>query len=45
VILSPHAIGYTDAAFRGLGAEACASVLAVARGELPNHVANAPLTM
>jgi phosphoglycerate dehydrogenase-like enzyme len=40
VILSPHAVGYTDAAFRGLGAGACASVLAFARGEIPEHVAN-----
>jgi phosphoglycerate dehydrogenase-like enzyme len=41
VILSPHAVGYTDAAFRGLGAGACRSVLAVARGEVPEHVMNA----
>jgi D-3-phosphoglycerate dehydrogenase len=41
VILSPHAIGYTHAAFRGLGADACASVVAVARGERPDHIANA----
>jgi len=40
VILSPHAVGYTDAAFRGLGAGTCASVLAVARGEVPEHIAN-----
>jgi phosphoglycerate dehydrogenase-like enzyme len=40
VILSPHAIGYTDAAFRGLGTDVCASVMAVARGEVPDHVAN-----
>ncbi len=40
VIFSPHAIGYTDAAFSGLGAETCASVLAVARSEVPEHVAN-----
>jgi phosphoglycerate dehydrogenase-like enzyme len=43
VILSPHAIGYTDAAFRGLGADACANVLAVARGQLPHHIVKASL--
>jgi D-3-phosphoglycerate dehydrogenase len=40
VILSPHAIGYTEAAFRGIGTTACRSVLAVARGERPPHIAN-----
>jgi D-3-phosphoglycerate dehydrogenase len=40
VILSPHAVAYTTAAFRGLGGTATACVLAVARGELPLHVAN-----
>ena len=40
VLLSPHAIGYTTAAFQGLGAETCASVLAVALGDVPANVAN-----
>jgi phosphoglycerate dehydrogenase-like enzyme len=40
VLLSPHAIGYTRAAFRGLGHDACASVLAVAHGNVPDHVVN-----
>ena len=40
VLLSPHAIGYTQAAFRGLGDDACASVIAVARGDVPDHVVN-----
>jgi phosphoglycerate dehydrogenase-like enzyme len=40
VILSPHAVGYTDSAFRGIGGTACRNVLAMAHGELPQHIAN-----
>jgi D-3-phosphoglycerate dehydrogenase len=40
VILSPHAIAYTGAAFRGLGTTATECVLAVARGKVPRNVAN-----
>lgn len=40
VILSPHAIAYTTAAFRDLGRTATAAVLAVHRGETPAHLAN-----
>lgn len=40
VILSPHAVGYTQAAFRTLGLAVCAEVLRVAAGEAPVHVAN-----
>ncbi len=40
VILTPHAIAYTAAAFRGIGGTAARSVLAVAHGEIPSHVAN-----
>jgi D-3-phosphoglycerate dehydrogenase len=40
VILSPHAVAYTQSAFRGIGTTACRAVLAVARGEVPEHVAN-----
>jgi D-3-phosphoglycerate dehydrogenase len=40
VILSPHAVAYTSAAFGGLGRTATANVLAVARGRAPDHVAN-----
>jgi phosphoglycerate dehydrogenase-like enzyme len=40
VILSPHAIAYTRAAFRSLGVSACEAVLAVAAGEMPSHPVN-----
>jgi D-3-phosphoglycerate dehydrogenase len=40
VILSPHAVAYTQSAFRGIGMTACQAVLAVARGEVPEHIAN-----
>jgi D-3-phosphoglycerate dehydrogenase len=40
VILSPHAVGYTDSAFRGIGGTACRNMLAMARGKLPEHIAN-----
>ena len=40
VILSPHAVAYTEAAFRSLGVSACRAVLAVAHGEVPENVAN-----
>lgn len=41
VILTPHAVAYTRAAFRSLGVSACRAVLAVARGEQPEHPVNA----
>jgi phosphoglycerate dehydrogenase-like enzyme len=40
VLINPHAVAYTQAAFQSLGASACAAVLAAARGEIPEHVAN-----
>jgi len=40
VILAPHAIGLTDEIFRGSGRSACRSVLAVARGRVPDYVVN-----
>jgi phosphoglycerate dehydrogenase-like enzyme len=40
VILSPHAVALTDEAFIGSGRSACEAVLALARGEVPRHVAN-----
>jgi D-3-phosphoglycerate dehydrogenase len=40
VILSPHAVAYTTTAFRSLGRTATSSVLAVARGVVPQNVAN-----
>jgi phosphoglycerate dehydrogenase-like enzyme len=40
VILTPHALAYTQAAFRSLGVSACESVLAVAAGEMPRNPVN-----
>jgi D-3-phosphoglycerate dehydrogenase len=40
VILSPHAICWTDECFAGNGRSACASILEVAAGRVPAHVVN-----
>jgi phosphoglycerate dehydrogenase-like enzyme len=40
VIGAPHSLGYTDELVRGCVDEACAALLAVARGEVPPDVAN-----
>jgi phosphoglycerate dehydrogenase-like enzyme len=40
VILTPHAVCFTDEVARGNGEEAIRAVLAVARGEAPTHVVN-----
>jgi phosphoglycerate dehydrogenase-like enzyme len=40
VILSPHAVALTDEAFAGSGRSASEAVLALARGEVPRHLAN-----
>lgn len=40
VILSPHAIGWTDALVRDNGVGACQNVLAVLKGEVPPHPVN-----
>jgi phosphoglycerate dehydrogenase-like enzyme len=40
VIVAPHAIAWTDEAFRANGRSACESALAVAEGRVPNHVVN-----
>jgi phosphoglycerate dehydrogenase-like enzyme len=40
VLLAPHAIGFTDELFRGTVGSACAAVIAVARGEAPQYMAN-----
>ncbi len=40
VILSPHAICWTDELFRGIGQEACRGILDVAAGRLPQNVVN-----
>jgi D-3-phosphoglycerate dehydrogenase len=38
VILSPHALCWTDECFRGIGRSACTSILDVAAGRAPAHV-------
>jgi phosphoglycerate dehydrogenase-like enzyme len=40
VILSPHALCWTDECFRGNGESACESILQVASGRLPAHIVN-----
>ncbi len=40
VIVSPHAICWTDELFRGNGRAACQSLLEVAAGRAPQHVVN-----
>lgn len=40
VILSPHAIGWTDALVRGNGVGACENILSILRGEIPKHTVN-----
>ncbi len=40
VILSPHAICWTDELFRGTGQAACRSILGVASGRVPQDVVN-----
>ena len=40
VILSPHAIAWTDDLARGNGVGACQNVLTVLRGEVPEHTVN-----
>jgi phosphoglycerate dehydrogenase-like enzyme len=40
VILTPHSLCWTDQCYRGMGASAITSVLAVLRGEIPTHVVN-----
>lgn len=40
VILTPHAIAWTEESVRDNGAGACQACLAVARGEAPRHVVN-----
>jgi phosphoglycerate dehydrogenase-like enzyme len=44
VILSPHAVCWTDELFLGNGKAACRSILDVAAGRLPAHVVNRALT-
>ena len=39
-ILTPHSISWTDQCFRMMGESAVQSVLAVLRGEVPQHVVN-----
>lgn len=40
VIATPHALGWTDECFAGMGRSACAGIIAVARGQVPSHVIN-----
>lgn len=40
VVGAPHALGYWDQLFSGCVADACGAILAVARGEVPQDVAN-----
>jgi phosphoglycerate dehydrogenase-like enzyme len=40
VILSPHAICWTDELFRGNGYSACRSIVEVAHGRIPEYVVN-----
>jgi D-3-phosphoglycerate dehydrogenase len=40
VILSPHAIAWTDELFQSIGRSACQSVLDVASGRIPQYVVN-----
>ncbi|MBI4218929.1 MAG: dehydrogenase, partial [Chloroflexi bacterium] len=40
VILSPHAICWTDECFKGIGRDAFGSVLDVAQGRAPRNVVN-----
>jgi D-3-phosphoglycerate dehydrogenase len=40
VILTPHALCWTDECFRGNGEGACTAALDVARGAIPKHVVN-----
>ena len=40
VIVTPHAIGWTDECFRLMGRSACESIAAVAAGQLPRYVVN-----
>jgi D-3-phosphoglycerate dehydrogenase len=40
IIVTPHAIGHTDAIFLGNGRSACRSILEVAAGRIPKYVVN-----
>ena len=40
VIATPHALGWSDECFAGMGQDACAGIVAVATGQLPRHVIN-----
>jgi phosphoglycerate dehydrogenase-like enzyme len=40
VIVTPHALGWTDECVRGNAAGACGAILALSRGEVPRHLVN-----
>jgi D-3-phosphoglycerate dehydrogenase len=44
VIATPHALGWTDECFAGMGQSACAGIVAVANGQVPSHVINRAVT-
>ena len=44
VIATPHALGWTDECFAGMGRSACAGIIAVANGQIPAHVINSTVT-
>jgi phosphoglycerate dehydrogenase-like enzyme len=44
VIVTPHALPFTDEIMKGNGRGACESVLAVAAGELPRNIVNRDVT-
>ena len=44
VIATPHALGWTDQCFEGMGQSACAAIVAVATGQVPPHVINGAVT-
>ncbi|MBI1916742.1 MAG: dehydrogenase [Planctomycetes bacterium] len=40
VIVTPHALCWTDECFRGIGHSACTAILDVAAGRMPAHIVN-----
>ena len=42
VILSPHALCWTDECFEGMGRQACQSIVDIAEGRVPEAVVNRP---
>ena len=40
ILVTPHALCWTDECFRGIGRSACAGILEVSAGRVPPHVVN-----